>query len=127
MFFTDLRVPRDCQIGDLNDGWLLATAMLMYERVAIGTGQTSGIKTPNFTWYGDEAKRRGRTSDPLVRQSLIQLYSDPPARRHSVQIEINRRLYMIEDRFEKNDHFAQLRYDLDHLVETIAGWTRSRL
>ena len=36
VFFTDVRIPKDWQIGELNDGWKLATAMLMYERVAIG-------------------------------------------------------------------------------------------
>lgn len=76
VFFTDLRVPKSWQVGELNEGWRLATAMLMYERVAIGTGQTSGIKTPNFKWWGDEAARRNRTSDPLVRQSLMRLYSE---------------------------------------------------
>ncbi|MFT7600222.1 MAG: alkylation response protein AidB-like acyl-CoA dehydrogenase [Acidimicrobiales bacterium] len=75
VFFTDLRIPKSWQVGELNDGWRLATAMLMYERVAIGTGQTSGIKTPNYKWWGDEAARRGRTDEPLVRQELMRLYS----------------------------------------------------
>ena len=44
IFLTDVRVPADHQIGPLNEGWRLATAMLMYERVAIGTGQQGGIK-----------------------------------------------------------------------------------
>jgi acyl-CoA dehydrogenase len=42
--FTDVRIPADHLIPPENDGWRLATAMLMYERVAIGTGQQSGIR-----------------------------------------------------------------------------------
>jgi alkylation response protein AidB-like acyl-CoA dehydrogenase len=76
IFFTDLRIPASWRVGDLNDGWRLATAMLMYERVAIGTGSTSGIKTPNYRWWGDEAKRRGRTDDPVIRQYLMRIYSE---------------------------------------------------
>jgi N-formylglutamate amidohydrolase len=86
---------------------------------------------PEFTQLIAETLRdagyKVNVNDPYKGAALIQLYSDPPARRHSVQIEINRRLYMIEDRYEKSDGFPQLRYDLDHLVETIADWTRSRL
>ncbi len=76
IFFTDLRIPASWLVGELNEGWRLATAMLMYERVAIATGSTSGIKTPNYKWWGDEAQRRGCTDDPVVRQFLMKLYSE---------------------------------------------------
>lgn len=75
VFFTDLRIPNDWLVGPLNEGWRLATAMLMYERVAIGTGSTSGIKTPTYKLLADEARRRGRDTDPIVRQTLAELYS----------------------------------------------------
>lgn len=91
-------------------------------------GRTS---EPDFTHLvADTLREAGYevgVNDPYKGAALIQLYSNPPARRHSIQIEINRRLYMVEDEFVKNDGFAQLRYDLDYLVETIARWTRSRL
>ncbi len=80
VFFTDLRIPKDWLVGTLNDGWRLATAMLMYERVAIGTGSTSGIKTPNFKWLSEEARRRGVSGDPLIRQMLTRLYSEEAAK-----------------------------------------------
>ncbi len=76
VFFTDLRIPKDWLVGTLNDGWRLATAMLMYERVAIGTGSTSGIKTPNFKWLSEDARRRGALEDPIIRQMLAKLYSE---------------------------------------------------
>ncbi len=76
IFFTDLRIPKDWLVGELNDGWRLATAMLMYERVAIGTGSTSGIKTPNYKWLADEARKRGVSGNPVIRQKLAKLYSE---------------------------------------------------
>ncbi|MEA3018636.1 MAG: hypothetical protein QOI47_160, partial [Actinomycetota bacterium] len=38
VFFTDVRVPDANRIGDVDDGWRCAIAMLMNERVAIGAG-----------------------------------------------------------------------------------------
>ena len=76
IFFTDLRVPANWQIGDLNDGWRLATAMLMYERVAIGTGSSSGVSRPNSDRLIEEAKRRGVISDPVLRDDLMKIYCE---------------------------------------------------
>ncbi len=75
VYLTDLRVPVDHQIGPLNEGWRLATAMLMYERVAIGTGQTGGIQTPMYRQLSNEAIKRGVSVDPVIRQDLMRLYS----------------------------------------------------
>ncbi len=75
IFLTDVRVPADHQIGTLNEGWRLATAMLMYERVAIGTGPQSGVLHVRADKLIDEARRRGRIDDPLIRQELARMYS----------------------------------------------------
>ncbi|MCP4086252.1 MAG: dehydrogenase [Actinomycetia bacterium] len=75
IFFTDVRIPKSWQLGPLNEGWRLATAMLMYERVAIGTGQTSGIRTPRYDTCVAEAQRRGSHTDPTIRQGLMDLYT----------------------------------------------------
>jgi alkylation response protein AidB-like acyl-CoA dehydrogenase len=80
VFFTDVRIPRDWLVGDYNNGWRLATAMLMYERVAIGTGSTSGISRPNSDRLLEEARKRGRTGDPSVRDALMKLYSEETAK-----------------------------------------------
>jgi alkylation response protein AidB-like acyl-CoA dehydrogenase len=80
IFFTDVRIPKAWQIGPLNEGWRLATAMLMYERVAIGTGSKSGISTPTFKYLAKEATDRGKNSDALVRQDLMRLYSEETTR-----------------------------------------------
>jgi alkylation response protein AidB-like acyl-CoA dehydrogenase len=76
IFFTDLRIPTDWLLGELNNGWNQATAMLMYERVAIGTGSTSGVSRPNTDRLVEEATKRGVISDPMLRQDLMRLYCE---------------------------------------------------
>lgn len=76
VYLTDLRVPVDHQIGPINEGWRLATAMLMYERVAIGAGQTGGVTHDYFDKLAAEAAKRGRSKDPVIRQELMRLYID---------------------------------------------------
>jgi alkylation response protein AidB-like acyl-CoA dehydrogenase len=75
IFFTDVRVPAGNLIPPENDGWRLATAMLMYERVAIGTGQTQGVRHERADELIRAAERRGVLGDPTVRQDLMRLYS----------------------------------------------------
>jgi alkylation response protein AidB-like acyl-CoA dehydrogenase len=38
VFLTDVRLPDDLRLGDVNDGWRVAQTTLMNERVAIGGG-----------------------------------------------------------------------------------------
>ena len=76
VFFSDVRIPVDHQVGPLNEGWRLATAMLMYERVAIGTGQKDGVLHERADKLITEARRRGRHQDPVIRQELMRLYSN---------------------------------------------------
>ncbi len=76
VFFSDARFPKDALVGPMNEGWRLATAMLMYERVAIGTGSANGIKTPNYKYLAKRARANGRSADPVVRQQLMRLYSE---------------------------------------------------
>jgi alkylation response protein AidB-like acyl-CoA dehydrogenase len=76
VFLTDVRIPADWLLGELNNGWNQATAMLMFERVAIGTGSTSGITHPTADRLIEEAKRNGKITDPVTRQELMKLYSE---------------------------------------------------
>ncbi len=75
VFLTDVRVPDRDLIPPENDGWRLATAMLMYERVAIGTGQQGGIRHERADALIAEARRRGVAGDEVVRQQLMRLYT----------------------------------------------------
>jgi alkylation response protein AidB-like acyl-CoA dehydrogenase len=75
VFFTDLRVPTENLIGEYNNGWRQATAMLMYERVAIGSMGAGSISQPNYDMLLAAAKRAGRTDDPVVRDQLMKIYA----------------------------------------------------
>jgi alkylation response protein AidB-like acyl-CoA dehydrogenase len=80
VFLDDVRVSPSGLVGDLNDGWRQLTAMLGYERMALGTGIGAGGTRASWTRPASErlidlARRRGRTADPVVRQELARLYS----------------------------------------------------
>ncbi len=75
VFFTDVRIPKDWLIGELNAGWKLATAMLMYERVAIGAAGAGKVSTPMYHLLRDAATDTGRLDDPVVRDQLMRIYS----------------------------------------------------
>jgi len=74
VFFNDVRIPADWLLGDLNNGWNLATSMLMYERVAIGSGGAGRVSQPNYDLLVDIAKANGSIDNPVVRDQLMQLY-----------------------------------------------------
>ena len=80
VFFTDVRIPKDNLLGPLHEGWRLATSMLMYERVAIGTGSTGGISTPHARRLIEHAQKNGNISNPVIRQKLMRLYSEETAK-----------------------------------------------
>ncbi|MBL8697206.1 MAG: N-formylglutamate amidohydrolase [Alphaproteobacteria bacterium] len=67
-----------------------------------------------------------RRNDPFKGVEIVRKFGRPGAGRHSLQIEINRRLYMNEDTREPNDGFARLRAALAGLVECLAGFARDR-
>src|SRR5215207_1780778 len=75
VFFTDVRIPADWLIGELNNGWRQATAMLMYERVAIGSMGAGSISQPMYDTLLSAARAAGRQSDPVVRDQLMQIYA----------------------------------------------------
>jgi len=75
VFFTDVRIPVDHLLGELNNGWNQATAMLMYERVAIGTAGSGKISQPNYKMLKEAAEANGMLEDLNVRQDLMRIYS----------------------------------------------------
>ncbi len=74
VFFTDVRIPKDHLLGEYNAGWKLATAMLMYERVAIGSAGAGKINQPTYKLLKSAAEETGRINDPVVRDQLMQIY-----------------------------------------------------
>jgi len=60
-----------------------------------------------------------RINDPFKGAALVQLFSDPARGRHSLQLEINKRLYMDETTQQPHAGFAPLQRDLLRLVDAL--------
>lgn len=65
-----------------------------------------------------------KVNDPYKGVELVRAYADPRAGRHSLQIEINKRLYMDETTLMKNDGFDSLRSSLTELLQEIGRYIR---
>ena len=100
--------------------------------------QPKGTRRPDFV-IGD---RDGTSCDPLLTQilyefltaqgyqvtindpykgvELVRAYSDPVHDRHSVQLEINRQLYMDETSREKNSDFGKIQIVLKQAIDALA-------
>jgi alkylation response protein AidB-like acyl-CoA dehydrogenase len=75
VFFSDVRLPAGNLLGEYNNGWRQATAMLMYERVAIGSIAAGAISQPTFDALLPIARASGALSSPAVRDRLMRLYA----------------------------------------------------
>jgi N-formylglutamate amidohydrolase len=60
-----------------------------------------------------------KVNDPYKGVELVRAYSDPKAGRHSLQIEINKRLYMDEGTLQKTPGFRKLQKDLGELLREV--------
>ncbi|HTS24130.1 MAG TPA: N-formylglutamate amidohydrolase [Casimicrobiaceae bacterium] len=65
-------------------------------------------------------------NDPYKGVELVRRHGRPAERRHSLQIEVNRKLYMDETTLERNAGFSALQADLARLVEALADYVRAR-
>ena len=66
-------------------------------------------------------------NDPYKGVELLARYGDPSRGRHSIQLEINRRLYMNEETLERHDGFTRLKGDIDLLIGRIADYAGQRI
>jgi alkylation response protein AidB-like acyl-CoA dehydrogenase len=73
VFFTEVRVPDDHRLGDVNNGWNVALTTLMNERAAIGAGGAGGGGAGLLTRAVEMTKAFGLNGDPIVRQRLAAL------------------------------------------------------
>lgn len=65
-------------------------------------------------------------NDPYKGAEIVRRHSDPANGRHSLQIELNRALYLDPQTFERAEGFDRLKADMDTLLRELAGWFRSR-
>lgn len=66
-------------------------------------------------------------NDPYKGVEIVRRHGRPAERRHSLQIEVNRRLYMNETTLERTAGFAALQADLARLIEALADYVQARL
>ena len=67
-----------------------------------------------------------KINDPYKGVELVRAFSDPTIGRHSLQIEVNRRLYLDEASRAKTGGFEALQHDLARLLEGIADYAAQR-
>lgn len=68
-----------------------------------------------------------KVNDPFKGVELVRAYSNPAAGRHSLQVEINKRLYMDEPSRQPHAGFVTLQRDLMALLPQIAAWARQSI
>ena len=68
-----------------------------------------------------------RVNDPYKGVELVRAYSDPAEHKHSLQIEVNRKLYMNETSREPNANFAKLQSDITRLIAAISSFAREHI
>ena len=66
-------------------------------------------------------------NDPYKGAELVRAWADPATGRHSLQIEINRELYMDEAGLERNGGFDKLRMHITQLIGDVAAYVRDRI
>ena len=109
----------------------------MQNQATAMSDQSQGTKRPDFVIgdrEGTSCKRRFTdlivdflkslnysvdVNYPYKGMELIRAYSDPLQNKNSVQIEVNRKLYMNEETREKIDNFKILKQDLKKLINEI--------
>ena len=72
VFLDDVRVPRDCLVGEQDHGWDLVVAGLTFERVGIARYARAGRVIELLVGYANDA---GLGGDPIVRDRIADLYA----------------------------------------------------
>jgi alkylation response protein AidB-like acyl-CoA dehydrogenase len=74
IFFTDVRVPVDCTLGPVNEGWRVAMTTLAYERGTVAKlhlGTRAKVQRLIAT-----ARKAGVQNNPVLRQQLARVYME---------------------------------------------------
>ena len=90
-FFTDARTARGNVVGEVNQGWTVANTLLGFERGGRATVVSIAYRK-ELDSIVEQARARGRTSDPLVRQRLAAAHTDVELLRYSGMRTLTRTL-----------------------------------
>ncbi|MEY2431721.1 MAG: hypothetical protein QOC92_1446 [Acidimicrobiaceae bacterium] len=78
-FYTDVRVPDSCRVGEIDAGWSVMNAALVYERNSANWGEPDRLVRTVVEW----AHSSGALDDPLVADRIA---------RHATAMEVGRLL-----------------------------------
>lgn len=70
---------------------------------------------------------RVSVNDPYEGQELVRVHGRPAVHRHSLQVEVNRALYMDEATREPHEGFERLRADIASMLVEVARFVRERV
>ncbi len=73
VFFTDVEVPVDRLVGELNQGWGITQGSLAHERAGLWVEGVARLEQ-TITGLVDLAHRRGVANDPIVRRRIAEGY-----------------------------------------------------
>ncbi len=73
VFFTDVVVPRDNLVGELNGGWRITQGSLAHERAGLWVESVSRFEQTVESLV-DLARRTGRHADPTIRRRIAATY-----------------------------------------------------
>ncbi|MFT7602055.1 MAG: alkylation response protein AidB-like acyl-CoA dehydrogenase [Acidimicrobiales bacterium] len=82
VFFTDARAPIDCIVGEPNEGWRVTNELLSFERGGDAT-TVPLVMQALLDKLIDNARTRGLTTNPIVRNQLAELQNRTSALRTS--------------------------------------------
>ena len=100
------------------------------ERADFVLGDRDGSTcAPGFTAFVNEVLTGMgydvKLNDPYKGVELVRAWSNPALRRHSLQLEINKRLYMNEATRARHDGFSALQSNLQTLVNALIDYATS--
>ncbi|GAA2203871.1 acyl-CoA dehydrogenase [Nonomuraea monospora] len=73
IFFDNVPIPDEHRVGEVNDGWSVAVTTLLHERLSISAGVGMGGQKDNPASLS-ALRQALDTSDPLVRDELVELH-----------------------------------------------------
>ncbi len=72
VFLSDVRIPAENVVGEVNGGWAVARLVLANESTMIGGGMNRADSAANLI---ELARKWGKAGDPMMRQTLARAYT----------------------------------------------------
>ncbi len=74
VFFSDVRIPDDLRLGEVGEGWKVATTTLSFERDHSESGGEGSASGGSWKQLLATARMMGVTDDPVMRDKLAKVY-----------------------------------------------------